>query len=73
MRVKFPSVLGECDVCLEETFAHESYTLVVSHKDTSWLFVLVKLKADKTLETATLVFSNRMWAVEILAAVPAKY
>lgn len=35
-------------VYLEETFASESYTLVVSHKGASWLSVLVKLEANKT-------------------------
>lgn len=53
--LKFPPILGECDIYLEEKFALESYTLVVSHKDASRLFVPVKLKANKTLETATVV------------------
>lgn len=52
---KFLPILGECGIYLEETFALESYTLVVCHKDSSRLFVVVKLKASKTLETATVV------------------
>lgn len=51
---KFLPILGE-ETYLKETFALEPYTLVVCHKNPSWLFVVVKLKANKTLETATVV------------------